>query len=93
MYITIHGVKVNVKTHFVSKINYIVTFENFEFKFTKRFFLNDVLKHYPEKINLKDFPCQLDNVTMRNQKYKSILLLQLCRFILTQILIFLFQIL
>ena len=29
MYITIHGVKVNVKTHFVSKINYIVTFENF----------------------------------------------------------------
>ena len=68
MDITIHGVKVNVKTYFVSKINYIVTFENFEFKFTKRFFLNDVLKHYPEKINLKDFPCQLDNVTMRNQK-------------------------
>lgn len=68
MDITIHGVKVNVKTYFVSKINYIVTFENFEFKFTKRFFLNDVLKHYPEKINLKDFPFQLDNVTMRNQK-------------------------
>ena len=43
MYITIHGVKVIVKTHFVSKINYIVTFENFEFIFTKRFFLNDVL--------------------------------------------------
>lgn len=68
MDITINGVKVNVKTHFVSKINYIVTFENFEFKFTKRFFLNDVLKHYPEKIKLKDFTCQLDNVTMRNQK-------------------------
>lgn len=68
MDITIHGVKVNVKTHFVSKINYILRIENFEFKFTKRFFLNDVLKHYPEKINLKDFPCQLDNVTMRNQK-------------------------
>ena len=68
MDITIHGVKVNVKTHFVSKINYILRIENFEFKFTKRFFLNDVLKHYPEKINLKDFPFQLDNITMRNQK-------------------------
>ena len=68
MDITIHGVKVKVKTHFFSKINYILRIENFEFKFTKRFFLNDVLKHYPEKINLKDFPCQLDNVTMRNQK-------------------------
>lgn len=68
MDITIHGVKVKVKTHFFSKINYILRIKNFEFKFTKRFFLNDVLKHYPEKINLKDFPCQLDNVTMRNQK-------------------------
>ena len=68
MDITIHGVKVKVKTHFFSKINYILRIENFEFKFTKRFFLNYVLKHYPEKINLKDFPCQLDNVTMRNQK-------------------------
>ena len=68
MDITIHGVKVKVKTHVFSKINYILRIENFEFKFTKRFFLNDVLKHYPEKINLKDFPCQLDNVTMRNQK-------------------------
>lgn len=68
--IQLHGIKVNVQTHFISKINYILRIEDFEFKFTKHFFFNDVLKYYHEKFNLKDFSGQLDNVTLRNQKIK-----------------------
>ena len=51
-------------------MNYILKIEDFEFKFTKRFFWNDTLEHFNEKFNLKDFPWLLDNVTMRNQKIK-----------------------
>lgn len=68
--ITLHKIKGKIKTHFVSKVNYILKIEDFEFKFTKRFFWNDTLEHFNEKFNLKDFPWLLDNVTMRNQKIK-----------------------